>query len=218
MNRRFFILDKFNTWYDWRCTLTSKDVTPADPKTNYVTIDGVSGSLDFSEVLTGAPVYGDRIVKASFMCSEGDHKERAALLRRITTALHGRRIKLIEPDDPEHYFLGRVKITEALNHMAYLEFTIEATCEPWRYAVNETTRAVEVAGNGVGLVINNDGDKTLCPVVVVTGYVAIACNGVTTQLNAGTYKITDLQLVPGVNVLSVTGRGSAVLTYREAVL
>jgi hypothetical protein len=218
MNRRFFILDKFNTWYDWRCTVTDKDVPPADPKTTYINIEGANGSLDFSEALSGEPVYGDRKVTASFMCSEGTHKEREALLRRITTALHGRKVQIIEPDDPDHFFLGRVKIKKPANNLAYVKFDIEATCDPWRYAVDETTRVVNVTGSRVDVVINNDGDKTLCPVITVAGSVAITCNGVTTPLTTGTYKITDIRLTHGVNVVGVSGTGSAVFTYREAVL
>lgn len=218
MNRRFFILDKFNTWYDWRCTVTAKDVPAAEPKTNYISIDGANGSLDLTEALTGEPVYNDRTPTASFMCSEGTHKEREALLRRIRAAVHGRKIPIIEPDDPEHYLLGRVKIKEEKNQPAFLTFSIEAVCDPYRYAIEETTRAVTLGSRRVDLVINNDGDKTLCPVIAVAGSAAITCNGVTTPLNTGTYKITDIRLAPGANVVSVSGTGTVTFVYREAVL
>lgn len=218
MNRRFFILDKYNTWYDWRCTLTAKKVPPAEPKTNFINIDGVSGTLDLSEALTGEPVYGDRIVTASFMCSEGTHKDREALLRQITAVLHGRRVQVVEPDDPERYFLGRVRITEATNYPAYLSFTVEATCDPWRYALEETTRTVTVAGDIVRLVINNDGDKTLCPAIKATGAVSVTVAGVTMPLPMGAYKLSDLRLTRGANVVTVAGTGSVSFIYQEAVL
>lgn len=218
MNRRFFILDKFNTWYDWRCTLTEKDVSAPAPKTKYIEIEGANGSLDLTEALTGEPVYSDRTVEASFMCSEGTHKEREALLRGIRTALHGRKIPIIDPDDPEHYLLGRARVTEEQNHQAYLTFTVEADCDPYRYAVEETTRAVALTGRSVDLVVNNDGDKTLCPVIVVAGSVEIAYNGVATPLSTGTYKIADFRLAPGPNVVGVSGTGSVTFIYREAVL
>lgn len=218
MNRRYFIFDKFNSWYDWRCTLTSKSVPPAEPKYNYVEIEGASGSLDFTEALTGEPVYSDRTVNATFMCSEGTHKEREALLRRIITTLHGRKIQIIEPDDPDHYFLGRVRILEPQNHLAYLDFEIEATCGPWRYAVNETTRLVTVE-TGVDVVIRNEGDKTVIPTVTVDGTVNLTHNGKTYgSMTTGNYLITDLRLVHGVNVVGLSGHGSVTFTYREAVL
>lgn len=218
MNRRFFILDKFNTWYDWRCTVTAKNVTAPEPKTKYIDIEGASGSLDLTEALTGEPVYSDRTVTASFMCSEGTHKERAALLRQIRTAIHGRKIPIIEPDDPEHYFLGRVKIKEESNQPAFLTFSIEAVCEPYRYAINETTRAVALTDRRVDLVINNDGDKTLCPVAVVSGSAVITYKGETMPLTTGAYKIAGIRLTPGANVVGVSGTGTASFVYREAVL
>lgn len=218
MDKRFFILDKFNTWHDWRCTVTAKSVTPAEPKTNYVDIDGAHGSLDLSEALTGEPVYGTSAIAASFMCSEGTHREREALLRRIRTALHGRKVLIIEPDDPDHFFLGRVAIKEPVNNLAYMTFSIEAVCDPWRYAMNETNRTVTVGRDRVDLVLNNCGDKTLCPVITVTGSVTISFMGKTTELQKGSYKVTDLRLVHGPNVVTISGSGSVAFTYREAVL
>lgn len=218
MKRRFFILGKFNTWYDWRLILTAKEVGQAEPKENYVAIDGADGSLDFTEALTGETTYSDRKLSASFMTDEGSHKDREALLRKIRTALHGRKIPITEPDDPDHYFLGRVKITEEKNYATYLEFTIEATCEPWRYAVNEAGRVAAVDGQAVDIVINNHGDKTLCPVLTVTGSVVVSFNGGTAELTEGNYKVTDLRLTHGPNVVNVSGTGVVVFTYREASL
>lgn len=218
MEKRFFMLDKFHTWYDWRCTVTAKSVQDAEPKTNYVALDGAHGSIDLSEALTGEPVYSDRTVTASFMCSEGSHKEREALLRQIRTALHGRKVRIIEPDDSEHYFMGRVKITEAVNGLAFLTFSIEATCDPWRYAINETHRAVDVDGDTVSAVIRNAGDKTLSPTLSVTGSVSVAFGSIRVDLTAGDYTVKDLRLRQGVNVVNVSGRGSVVFTYREASL
>lgn len=216
---RYFILDKFNTWCDWRLVLTGKDVTPPEPKTNYVEIDGMDGTLDLSESLTGEITYKDRTVSASFWTSEGSFKERSDLLRKIVSALHGKKIKIIEPDDPDHYFYGRVKIKSLTNILPYATFTIEATCEPWRYAVDDTVRTIEVNSQIVtNAVINNNGVKTLSPVITVTGSVDITYNGVKTPLTAGTYKISDIRLRQGVNVIGVSGNGSATFTYKEADL
>lgn len=215
---RFFILDKFNTWYNWRLILTAKDVTPPEPKTNYVNLDGMSGTLDLSESLTGEVTYQDRTVTASFWTDEGSYKDRETLLREIVAALHGRKIKIIEPDDPTHYFYGRVKIKSRKNNLAYAEFTIEATCEPWRYAIDETTRIVDASDQVVNVVITNNGNKTLCPILTVTGSVTITHNGGETSLTDGSYRILDVKLYRGVNIIGVSGNGSVTFTYREADL
>lgn len=216
---RYFILDKFNTWHDWRLVLTSKDVTPPEPKTTYIEIDGMDGTLDLSESLRGEITYKDRTVSASFWTNEGTFKERASLLKKIVTTLHGKKIKIIEPDDPDHYFYGRVKIKAINNILPYATFTIEATCDPWRYAIGETVRTIEVTNRNVtNVVIHNNGVKTLSPTITVTGSVNITYNGVKTSLSAGNYKISDIRLRQGVNIIGVSGEGSVTFTYKEAEL
>ena len=214
---RYFVLDKFNTWYDWRLTLTSKDVTAPEVKTNYVSIDGMHGTLDLTEALTGDVLYNDRTVTAYFWSDEGTFLERASLLKTITSSLHGKKVQIIEPDDPEHYFLGRIKIKNVVQDQVHIEFTIEATCEPWRYAVEETERYVEVNGDA-DVVINNNGVKTLTPTLLVSGEMNVTYNGNTTYLPAGAWKITDLRLVQGANVIKLSGVGSVTIGYREADL
>lgn len=214
--KRYFILDKFNTWYDWRLILTAKATPLPEPKTNYVQLDGVHGSLDLSEALTGEVTYEDRIVTASFSASEGDHTSRERLHWEIKKALHGRKIALIEPDDPDHYFMGRVKVLNWSNSLAYATFDIEATCEPWRYAVSESERSVDTEGERAGVVIINRGDKTVTPTLTVTGGAVVMANGVQHQLEPGDYRIADLRLTPGINVIEVVG--DVTFKYREASL
>ena len=216
---RYFILDKLNTWYDLRLIVTAKTIGDAEPKTNYVKLDGMSGSLDLSEALTGEITYNDRTITATFWTDYGNRRDREALLRKVTASLHGRKIKIVEPDDPNHYFNGRVKIKSKANKLAYAEFTIEATCEPWRYANEESVRRVDVNTSTVtDVVINNNGVKTLNPTVTVTGSVEITYNGAKTVLTDGTYKVADIRLRQGVNIIGVSGVGSVSFIYREADL
>lgn len=215
---RFFILDKYNTWYDWRLFLCTKDIPDAEPKTNYVNIDGMSGTLDLSESLTGEITYNDRTLTASFWTDIGNRTDREALLHKISASLHGKKVKIIEPDDPEHYFYGRIKIGNKKNNVSYAEFTVEAVCDPWRYAIEEITRRVDVNNTTTEVVINNNGVKTLCPDIIVDGNVKVNYNGSTISLNSGAYKISDIKLRQGVNIIGVSGNGSVKFSYREADL
>lgn len=215
---RFFVLDKFNTWYDWDLIVIAKDIPDPEPKTNYIELDGMDGSLDLSESLTGEVVYRDRTISATFWTDAGTREDRVKLKQTITRALHGRKIKIVEPDDPEHYFYGRVNIKSFKNTLTYCEIEIEATCEPWRYALTESVRRVDPNNQAVDVVICNNGSKTLCPTVTVNGTVAITYDGVTTTLKTGSYKITDVKLRRGANVIGVSGSGYAIFTYREADL
>lgn len=216
---RFFILDKFNTWYDWRLYLTSKDISDPEPNTNYVKLDGMSGTLDLSESLTGEITYTDRTITATFWTDEGSRKDRERLLRTIVAALHGKKIKIVDPDDPDHYFYGRVKIKSKKNLLPYAEFTIEATCEPWRYAISDSVRRVDVNSSTVtDVVIRNNGVKTLCPTITVSNYAEIVYEGIKWELTVGTHKISTIRLRRGVNIVGVSGNGSVTFTYKEADL
>lgn len=216
--KRFILFDSFNTAYDWGLLLTAKVVSDPTPKTNYQTLDGVSGSLDLTEALTGDVAYNDRTLTASFSLSDGTVAEREEVLRQITATLHGKRVRIVEPDDEEHYLLGRVTITGKTNTLAYATLDIDVTCDPWRYAVNESERFVSVQGDRTDVVIHNAGVKPVTPVITVTGEVIITDNGASTELNAGVYKIADIRLKRGANVIGVSGAGTVTFTYREATI
>lgn len=214
---RYFILDKYNTWLDWGLILTGKKISLAEPKTNYVDIDGMSGSLDLTESLTGEVTYKDRTISASFWTDKGSRKDREVLLKNITFALHGKKIKIIEPDDPDHYFYGRVEIKSSTNNLAYAEFTIEATCEPWRYMLTDTVRHIDVNGD-TDVVIYNHGVKSVSPVIKVNGSVTVIYNNARASLTTGSYKISDIKLRRGVNIIRLSGAGKVTFTYKEADL
>lgn len=216
---RFLILDKFNTWYDWRLILTALNVTPPEPKTNYIELDGMSGTLDLSEALTGEVTYKDRTLSASFFTEVGTRKDREILIQKIINTLHGKKVKIIEPDDPDHYFYGRVFVKSRNNIVPYAVFSIECICEPWRYTLTDTERRIDVKGyKETSLVINNEGYKTVCPVIEVNGSITITYNDFTTTLTTGSYKISDFKLFQGVNIVVVSGEGSVTFVYKEADL
>ena len=219
MEMRHFYFGKYHTWNDWGLVLTDKSIPDPEPKTNYIQLDGVSGSLDITEALTGEVAYNDRTIAATFSASCGNYQEREAVRRQMAAAIHGRKVQIIEPDDPEHYFLGRVTIKDGTRHASYSTFTLEAICEPWRYAMEESTRRVEVtAANPQDVVFHNSGVKTLCPDIQVEGAVTLTFEGGTVDLQTGTYKVADIKLRHGDSVVGVSGAGAVTFTYREATL
>lgn len=216
--KRFITFNNYNTAYDWGLLLTAKDLTNPEPKTNYQELGGVSGTIDLTEALTGEVAYSDRTLTASFSLSEGTVPEREVVLNTITAALHGKSVHIVEPDAPGHYLIGRVKVLNKVSTHALTTFDIEATCKPWRYSLEESNRIVQVKRSSVDVVIHNGGGLTVCPVITVKGTASITDNGVTTELTEGSYKITDIRLKPGANVIGVNGTGTVTFTYREAVL
>lgn len=216
---RYFLFGDYNTWNDWGLILTAKtDLEPPKVKTNYVDIEGMSGSLDLSEALTGEPTYEDRTFSASFFACDGSYEERHALLNTIISAIHGRKMKIMEPDDPNHYLYGRVTVKNVNHFVSYSDFTVEMRCDPWRYAHGETVQTIPVSASPADVLIRNGGRKTVCPDITVSGQVTFTCCGVTSSATTGKYKVTTFKLYQGDNVVRVSGNGTLTLTYREAVL
>lgn len=216
---RYFILDKFNTWFDFHSIITDKDIPDPEPNTNYVKLDGMDGSLDLSESLTGEVTYSDRTLTASFWTDYGKRKDREELLRRVSSSLHGKKVQIIEPDDSEHYLLGRIKVKGKKNNLAYATYGIEAVCEPWRYSLTETVRRISVNSDDmVDFIFRNTGVKTVTPVITVEGDVNITCGENSVSLGTGSYKVSDIKLYQGTNIISVSGSGTVTFTYREATL
>ena len=216
---RFFKFDKFNTFYDWGLILTDKEISPPEPKTYSVDIDGMDGSLDLSEALAGRVVYGDRTISATFWTDKGNRNERNNLLRSIRQSVHGRKMHIIEPDDPDHYFVGRVKIKNEVNNLAYAEISIECVCEPYRYSVEDTVRYVSFKKiNAVNIVLSNNGTKIITPEITVTGSCTVYLGNASATIKDGTYKITELRLQRGFNNVNIYPNtdGSISFRYREA--
>ena len=129
------------------------------------------------------------------------------------------KIKIYEPDDPDHYFYGRVMITQQKNTRAYAEFSIQAVCDPWRYERDERTSVIEVASEEpTEWSFHNWGMRTICPDITVEGDVTFTCNGVTSEATTGQYKISTFKLFPGSNTIMVSGNGTVTLVFREATL
>lgn len=217
---RCFLFGPYNTWTDWGLILTQKgDLDPPEVMTNYAEIEGMNGSLDLSEALSGEPTYKNRTITASFCAFEGSYEERRRLMQTILSRIHGRKLEIVEPDDPEHYFYGRVKVKNIRHTVPLTEFSVECICEPWRYERLTTVQIFPVSGETpVEIRISNDGRKTVCPEITVTGQVTFTCCGVTSSATDGTYRVSTFKLYQGENSIWISGSGTLQLTYRKADL
>lgn len=218
MKRRGLQFGSYHTGNDWGLILNSKYYDPPKPKTKYLSVDGRDGDLDLSETLTGEIKYENRNGKYKFLMTNGTYKDRENLIAEILKAVHGRKMKIMIDDDLDHYMYGRCEISGIKNSNAYGEFTISTECDPWKYRVIETVRTVTVNNDEIELSCVNDGVKTVIPTLKVTGTIKINFDSFSVSLSEGTHKILDLKLRSGVKILTISGNGTLVLSYREAIL
>lgn len=212
---RFVVINGINTYFEWGLILTEKNIPFPEPKIYTVDIDGLNGAIDLTEALTGETCYKNRTIDLAFWTDSGSRADRDRLRQRITYALHGKTVKMIEPDDPDHYFAGRIQLGEWSNKIPYATLKMSALCDPWRYAVNESVR--QITGSGL-VVINNQGIKTVCPEIAVSTAAVLQLNGDTYALNPGKHRNSKFKLSQGINIVNVETSGTVTFTYQEATL
>lgn len=209
---------EFHTADDWDLILNAKTMNPPNPKTVTVTVDGRDGDLDLSEALTGEVKYSRRSATFTFLLTGYTESERAETLTEIINSIHGKNLNIIEPDDPDHYLVGRCTVSDVKNTKAYASFKVTADCEPYRYATNEVNRFITASATPVDVILTNTGRKTVTPTLTVDGTVNLAFGSSNVALETGTYKLSSLLLKTGTTTVTVSGSGTVMFTYREGVL
>jgi len=208
----------YHTVADWGLILSAKEINPPTPKIVRVDIDGRDGTLDLSRALTGEMKFNNRSASFSFLVTEGTQSDRAYMIQTIINSLHGQRLEIREPDFPGYYLIGECAVENTVNNKSYGSFTVTADCDPYYYSIMETVRTIDLTATPTEIVLTNSGRKILIPTITVSDSVKLEFGTSSVSLGAGTYKLTEFLLKPGPTVLSVSGAGTVVFTYREAVL
>lgn len=221
--KRTVRMGDYDTAADGGWTLTGMKLAMPETQTRFTDVPfRANGPIDQTTLLTdGDPRYGSRDLRLTFECSEGTRMEREAIISEMVNRLHGQRVKIVLPDDPDHYLVGRVAIGVDYNDPYHAAINVRCTCEPWRYSVIEHRMQLVVTEGWQTVILFNSGRKVLVPEITVTGYnasVVLVCNGQTWVLTEGTHRLARLTLHQGNTMLSYSGSGDVLLTYREAIL
>jgi len=224
MQKRKIIIGNYDTALNGLWTLSGWELGVAEMDEEYVKVPGRNGLLDFSTVLTdGEPCYGNRSLVVVLESSEGNRLEREARIDEMMNELDGFKLNIILPDDPTRYLTGRVRVKKLYNDPAHCSVEVTATCEPWRYNLAETVVGLQASSAVQTVSIINNGRLAVVPTITVAGgsvLLNFEVDGgtVSEALSVGTYVLPDLYLRRGVKPLRYSGDGTALLTYREAVL
>lgn len=224
MEKRSVRLGDYDTAADGLWTLAALDFPEPDQETNMVQVPGrTKGPLDLSAILTeGEPCYGSRSLSITLESSEGDREARQVRISNMINRLHGRRIEIVLPDNPDHYALGRVGVRQLYNDPAHAAVEISGTCEPWLYAAEETQVVLQATSSEQVAHLTNAGAMTVVPVLEVTAEagqnILLKYGTASGSFSAGTYSWPTLWLTPGEHEVTYSGAGTLTITYREAVL
>jgi hypothetical protein len=132
------IISGKNTWETWHMAPKSRPYVAAPPvKEEYVDVPGADGSLDYTEVLTGAPRYGRRTGSWEFFIENG-WKDPFLLQSELLSFLHGKKHTVILADDPEYFYTGRLTVEVQLNPKDYNTVSIKYNFDPYKYPTEST--------------------------------------------------------------------------------
>lgn len=108
-------------------------ISPPEPKTKLIEVPGSDAVIDLTESLTGKVHYGMREGKFEFWVIGGRSKW-PAIYSAIMNELHGKRVKIVLDDDPNWYYLGRVRVDEMASDKVTATIVLTAELEPYKRA------------------------------------------------------------------------------------
>ena len=114
MDRPFYsiTINGKNTWDEWKLMpVKAGKIEFATPEMKYesVEIAGSDNALDMSEVLTGYPLYESRRGSLNFRFFDNGVSVRSRF-DQLKNFLHGKKVKVINEDQPEYYYEGRMMV------------------------------------------------------------------------------------------------------------
>lgn len=203
---------------DWDLIMSGKAIGTPEPRISKVDMPDRDGEIDQSEELRGRVSYKNRALSFSFICTA--HQSTWADLREeIAGFVHGKRLKIIDPDTPNHYYIGRCTLEEPTYKGAaimFLEVTVDA--DPYRLSNTETKVSKSVSSGSTVSLINSI--MPVVPTITVSANMTIKFGSFSTSLASGsTYRVPEITLENGTNTISVTaGSGTITFTYRQGAI
>ena len=184
----------------------------------YQEVPGRHGKLDLSESLTGEPVYRDRHFEAIFDIEEVNPVEFKKKIHNIKNYLHGRVYRIIDDNEPDWFYEGRIKVSYIRKNYRFYTVTISSdSVYPYKYKQNKTVVSISATSEAQELVLTNER-MSVVPEFTCTGETTITFGNITHTMNAGTHIFADILLKQGENVLTVSGSGTLTVLYQEGAL
>ena len=202
---------------DWGLVMAFKNIGTPKVKDKYIELADRDGDLDFTDALMGVPAYGTRELSFDFEYLD-DPKAWTELFTEIRNFLHGRRVKIFEPDDLDYYYLGRASVSDPSGGLVKT-FSVSVKADTWKYKVYGETVVTEVVTAGKTIYLENDW-RPVSPIITTTGAVTFSFDGVNYSIaGAGDFQFPKLRLAYGSNRITiVSGSGEITFRYQEGAI
>lgn len=208
----------FHSGDDCDLVMSEKIIGSPSVKLKTIALPDRDGDLDYTEALRGVPSYGTRPLRFTFEYLN-DPDDWTALFTGIRNFLHGRRMKIVEPDDPLYYYMGRCEVGEPEGTVVK-KFVVEVTADTWKYKYGGETVVSKTASSGQTISISNDF-RPVVPTIQTNKAVSFTFGGKTYSLSgSGTFKLPQIILKYGTNLFQLTSGTSVTMkfTYQEGAI
>ena len=156
-----------DTLEEWGLMLCNDlSIGAAVPRYRFINIPEMSGALDLTEALTGSVPYDQRQITFTLFAvhdviagtrSPATEEHFQTVLARFSGFANGKRLHVYLPDNPDHYFVGRISVGGKSGYNSG-RVKIEILADPYRIKDGETTLTVD----------DDDFFKTATPGALVT--------------------------------------------------
>ena len=130
----------YHTRKDWGLAIGNNNcIGQPEQETYYLYVPGADGFLDYSEALTGRPIFKKRSIEITL----GGKMERTkwtAFVSDIRILLHGKRVRIVFDDFPGYYWEGRAQVTDfdRTRELGTFKLTIPQA-DPYGYSLNDNS-------------------------------------------------------------------------------
>ena len=214
-----------NTLTEWGLMLCDDlSIGAASPRYKFVSVPEMSGALDMTESLTGQVTYDQRKISYTLYAAHdiiagtrtpATEEHFQTVLSRFNTFANGKRLAVYLPDDPNHYFMGRVSISGKSGFNSG-RVKVEVIADPYRYKSSETSVSVTSSGTKT---LQNEGMPAVPTFTASAAGTTITFGSVSHTLVSGVNRFPDIVLQPGNNSITVSNlSGTLTIKYQEGVL
>ena len=190
-----------HSYLDFGVILTEQNIGLPTPKTYTVNIEGMDGALDLSECF-GEMKYENRTIKFTFESIDKITDWQAKMIK-ISSFLHGQKMKITTWSDPDFYYVGRCRIDEYNSSSKLGKIVLSCDCEPFKCKKNITTFNLTEGTNTV-----SNSRMTVYADLINESEITINSK----VYSAGTH-LRAIKLMSGTNTLNSSG--SATLNFQE---
>jgi len=217
MNVKFQLLsgETKKSFDDWNLLLAPYTLETPSPQTNFVEIPGRDGSLDLSEAL-GNLSYNNRTISLNFTCTDtinGIYDK----YNEISNFLHGQKLKLTLPNDPDFYYIGRAEVGNLDRAKRTNQISVTVNCEPYKLK-NELTVFTDTLGTLPHVITINNLKMRTMPTITTSENVIMNFENIDYSFG-GEFRNTAVVLKEGENIFTFKqGNGDITFEFQEGAL